>query len=126
MRYIKLLVGSIIAIGVGILLWVLIGPLVAISGITSHFEGWWIFGETVTDITPTFWVGVALSAVGVIGMVGGIVGVILSLVLEFLGKKPQSDISSVKVQVTGFCTHCGSSLPPNSEYCPKCGEKVQS
>lgn len=126
MRYIRLLVGSIIAIGVGLLLWFLVGPIVAISGVSSHFEGWWIFGETVTDVTPAFWVGIGLSVIGAVVTVGGVVGVVLSLILEFLKPKPQSNISPVKGQTTVFCTHCGNPLSPNSEYCSKCGEKVQT
>ena len=126
LRYKNLLIGSIIAIAVGIILWVFIGPFVALLGITSHTEGWWIFGQTVTDYTPVFWVGVAISIAGIIVLVGGIVGIILSLILEFLARKPESIVSEVPNQKFVFCTHCGNRIPANSEYCPRCGTKVQT
>ena len=92
MKYRRLLVGSIIAIPVGIIFWAIIGPIVAFAGISSHQEGWWIFSETVTDITATYWIGIALSILGLIIMIGGITGIILAFVLELLerGKQPST------------------------------------
>jgi len=90
LKHRRLLVGSIIAIAVGLILWAVIGPVVALAGITSHFEGWWIFGQTVTDVTATYWVGVALSIVGLIILVGGVVGIILAFLLEFLDRQRTS------------------------------------
>ena len=92
MKHRRLLVGSIIAIPVGIIFWAIIGPTIAFAGISSHQEGWWIFGQTVTDITATYWVGVALSILGLIITIGGITGIILAFVLELLdrGKTPST------------------------------------
>lgn len=87
MKHRRLLVGSIIAIPIGVILWVVIGPIVALAGITSRYEGWWIFGRTVTEVTATYWVGVVLSIVGLIISIGGIVGIVLAIILEFLDRQ---------------------------------------
>jgi hypothetical protein len=85
LKHRRLLIGGIITITLGIIL-LIIGPVVAQAGISSHFEGWWIFGTTVTDITTTYWVGVALTLAGFIIVIIGFVGIILSFVLEVLDK----------------------------------------
>jgi len=89
MKHRRLFVGSIIAIPVGIIFWAIIGPTIAFAGISSHQEGWWIFSQTVTDITATYWVGVALSILGLIIMIAGITGIILVFVLELLDREKQ-------------------------------------
>jgi len=90
LKHRRLLIGSIITIPIGLILWAIIGPIVALAGITSHWEGWWIFGQTVTEVTATYWVGVALSIVGLIILIGGVFGIILALVLEFLDRQPKT------------------------------------
>ena len=92
MKHRRLLIGSIIAIPIGIIFWVIIGPTIAFAGLSTHQEGWWIFSETVTDVTTTYWVGVTLSILGLIIMIGGITGIILAFVLELLdrGKTPST------------------------------------
>lgn len=87
MKHRRLLIGSIIAIPIGIILWAIIGPIVAFAGITSHYEGWWIFGQTVTEVTATYWVGVALSLGGLIILIVGVAGIILAFVLEILDRE---------------------------------------
>ena len=87
MKHRRLLIGSIIAIPIGIILWVIIGPVIALAGITSHYEGWWIFGQTVTEVTATYWIGVALSLAGLIILIVGVVGIILAFVLEILDRE---------------------------------------
>lgn len=87
LKHRKLLIGSIIAIPIGFILWVIIGPVVAFAGITSHQEGWWIFSQTVYDVTATFWIGYALSIIGLIILIGGVVGIILAVVLEVLDRQ---------------------------------------
>lgn len=89
MKHRRLLVGGIIAIPIGIIFWAVIGPTIAFAGISSHQEGWWIFGQTVTDITATYWVGVALSILGLIITIAGITGIILAFVLELLDREKQ-------------------------------------
>lgn len=88
MKHRRLLIGGIIAITLGII-FLIVGPVVAQAGISSHFEGWWIFGTTVTDVSATYWVGVTLSLAGLIIVIIGIVGIILSFVLEVLDKSPK-------------------------------------
>ena len=92
MKHRRPLVGGIIAIPIGIIFWVIIGPTIAFAGISTHQEGWWIFGQTVTDITATYWIGVALSILGLIITIAGITGIILAFVLELLdrGKQPST------------------------------------
>lgn len=87
MKHRRLLIGSIIAIPIGIILWAIIGPIIAFAGITSHYEGWWIFGQTVTEVTATYWIGVALSLAGLIILISAIFGIILACVLEVLDRQ---------------------------------------
>jgi hypothetical protein len=90
LKHRRLLVGSIIAIPIGVILWVILGPVVAMAGVSSHEEGWWIFSQTVTDITATYWVGVAISLIGLIVLIAGVTGIIVAFVPELLdrGKTP--------------------------------------
>lgn len=99
MKHRRLLIGSIIAIPIGIILWVIIGPIVAFAGITSHYEGWWIFGQTVTEVTATYWVGVALSIVGLIILIVGVVGIILAFVLEILDREHKTSATSTSTNI---------------------------
>lgn len=66
---------------VGLVLLVL-GQIVALSGITSRWEGWWIFGRPVTELTTTYWVGVFLLIIGLIIGVSGLIGTFLYFVLK--------------------------------------------
>lgn len=93
MKHRRLLIGSIIAIPIGFILWAIIGPIIAFAGITSHYEGWWIFGQTVTEVTTTYWVGVGLSLVGLIILIVGVVGIILAFVLEILDKEHKTTVA---------------------------------
>jgi len=90
----RLLIGSVICIPIGIILWVIVGSTIAMAGISSHFEGWWIFGSAVTDVTTTYWVGVAVSMAGLIFLIVGGFGILLAVLLEFLDRqrKPQQNL----------------------------------
>lgn len=94
MKHRRLLIGSIIAIPIGVILWVIIGPIVAFAGITSHQEGWWIFSQTVYEVTTTYWIGYALSVVGLIILIVGVVGIILAFVLEVLDRQRKTPMAT--------------------------------
>lgn len=91
MKHRRLLVGSIVAIPIGLVLWIIIGTTIALAGIATHQEGWWIFSQTVTELTTTYWVGLAISLLGLIIVIAGISGIIIAFVLEILdrGKKAE-------------------------------------
>ncbi len=63
-----------------------IGPVIALAGVSQHYEGFWPFGSTVTDITATYWIGLAIGIIGICILAFGIVGIILAFVLEYLDK----------------------------------------
>ena len=119
----RLLIGSIIAIPIGFILWVIVGPVIAQAGISSHFEGWWIFGSNVTDISTTYWVGVGLSLVGEIIVIIGGVGIFLALVLEGLDKSNKPMTTSTQAVV--YCATCGTANSPEASFCSKCGTKIK-
>jgi ABC-type Fe3+ transport system permease subunit len=89
MRYRKMLISSIILMGVGVGLWFVIGPVVMVLGIetgsyeTSSFFG--LFTEThfYQYATPTFYLGLALALGGIIILIVGIILAVIVAVLEF-------------------------------------------
>jgi len=87
LKHRRLLIGSIITIPIGFILWQIIGPIVALVGVTSRWEGWWIFGHTVTEVTTTYWIGVTIWVAGLIILIAGVVGLILAFVLEILDRQ---------------------------------------
>jgi hypothetical protein len=100
LKHRRLLVGSIIAIPVGVIFWVILGPIVAMSGISSHEEGWWIFSRTVTDVTTTYWAGVAISLAGLIVLIAGVTGIVVAFVLELLDRGKASVAQEAAVSGT--------------------------
>jgi len=82
----KLFLGSIIALAVGIILSFVVGPAIALAGITSHFEGWWIFGQTVYEKTPVYWVGYGLSLTGLVILIGAGFGLVIAIIMEILDR----------------------------------------
>jgi len=34
-------------VAIGLVLWLVIGPAIALTGITTRYEGWWPFGRLV-------------------------------------------------------------------------------
>jgi hypothetical protein len=92
LKHRRLLVGSIIAIPIGFILWALIGPIVALVGIPSHYGVVPIMGGN--EVTTTFWVGVALSMVGLIILIIGVVCIILAFVLEFSDREHKATVTT--------------------------------
>ena len=86
MKHRKLLIGSIIAISIGIVLWLVVGPVIAASGVYTYQTGWWIFSQTHSGTTTAYWAGLTLAVIGLIIVIGGITGITISLLLEFLDR----------------------------------------
>ena len=87
MKHRKMLIAGIITAAIGAIL-VVVGSMIARLGISSHFEGWWIFGSTVTDYGLAYWVGLglAISGIGIV-IVGGVVLLIVGI-LELTDVNP--------------------------------------
>jgi len=81
-----MLIAGIVTVAIGLVLWLVIGPAIALTGITTRYEGWWPFGSTVTELTPLFWVGYGLSLAGIVIFVIAIVLLVLAVVLEILDR----------------------------------------
>jgi hypothetical protein len=82
----------------GIVLWVAIGPIIILIGIVtpstpdqkwSFFKAYpWLSGSPpLSEISSTYWIGLVFSVIGLCLLVGGIVGIILALSREFVGKR---------------------------------------
>jgi hypothetical protein len=93
MKHRKMLIAGIITIATGIVLWLVIGSAIALAGVATRYEGWFPFGHTVTELTPLFWVGYALSLAGLVIFAIGIVLLILAFVLEILDKEKKMEAS---------------------------------
>jgi MFS family permease len=74
----------------GMILALIIGPAIAYAGVSSHWEGWWIFGHTVTDLTPVYWVGFGISIAGLALLATGGFGALIACLLEILDKHAQT------------------------------------
>lgn len=85
----RLLVAGIVSLAVG-LIFIMIGPVLADAGVSSHFEGWWIFGQTVTDVTALYWVGMGITLTGFAVLIIGGLCILLAFVLEALDKSEKS------------------------------------
>lgn len=85
MRHRKLFVGSMVAISVGIILLVL-GNIIMPFGIEEHMSGFWIFTKTWYEGTVVYYLGFAIAVIGLITIIGGISGIIISIVLELLDR----------------------------------------
>lgn len=86
MKHRKLLVGSVIAIPIGLVLWIIIRTAITLAGIAALQEGLWIFSQTVIELTTTHWVGLAICILGLIIVIAGTSEIIIAFVLEILDK----------------------------------------
>jgi hypothetical protein len=80
-----LFVGSMVSIPVGIILLIL-GNIIAPFGVQEHTSGLWIFATTYYEATGVYYLGFALAIIGLITIIGGMSGIIISVVLEILDK----------------------------------------
>jgi len=83
----KMLIAGIITVAVGAIFSVM-GSMIARLGVSSHFEGWWIFGTTVTDYGVGYWVGLGFAIGGIAIIMVGIVLLLIVGILELTDVKP--------------------------------------
>ena len=93
-----MIIGSIVTIAIGSILWAVIGPAVVLIGIptprNSEDNSWPFFQaysrlsyppsteETPSTISSTYWLGLAISVIGLSILVVGVIGIILAAVRE--------------------------------------------
>ncbi|MDH5713454.1 MAG: hypothetical protein OEY83_05895 [Candidatus Bathyarchaeota archaeon] len=85
MRHRRLFVGSMVSIPIGIILLIL-GNIIAPFGVQDHASGFWIFTTIHSEATGAYYLGFALAVIGLVTIIGGISGIIISIVLEILDK----------------------------------------
>lgn len=86
----RMLIAGVIVVATGAILAV-VGSMIARLGISSHFEGWWIFGSTVTDYGVGYWIGLGLALSGIcIAMVGAVLLLIIGI-LEVTEEKREAE-----------------------------------
>ena len=97
-----MIIGSIVTIAIGSILWAVIGPAVVLIGIptprTSE-DGRWSFFQayswlshggrapSIAEISSTYWLGFAVSIIGFCILVAGSIGIILVAVMEMRARK---------------------------------------
>jgi len=74
-----------VSIPVGIILLIL-GNIIAPFGVQEHTSGFWIFTTIYSEATGVYYLGFALAVTGLITIIGGISGIIISIVLEILDR----------------------------------------
>jgi hypothetical protein len=93
-----LIIGSIVAIAIGTMLWAVVGPAVIMMGSptprTSEDHRWYFFQayswlsyppsteEISPTISSTYWLGFAFSIIGLSIVAAGVAGIILAAVIE--------------------------------------------
>lgn len=73
-----------ILIPIGVILWI-VGSIVGPYGIET--TGWWIF--TTTTRTWLYWVGLILVIIGMVAVISGVSGIVISGVLEILDRRSE-------------------------------------
>lgn len=114
----KLLIGSMISLPIGIILWMVLAPVLCGLGIGSYETGWWIFKETHYYTTPLYWLGIAIGIIGMITVIGGVSGIVIGGALEILdrkrerlaGQKPRMSIEEEKRKIYTRLVLIGISL----------------
>ena len=94
-----MIIGSIVAIAIGTMLWLVIGPAVVLMGIptrTSEDHRWASFEAyswlshggrvpSIAEISSTYWLGFAVSIIGLSIFAAGFTGIILAAGMEMRG-----------------------------------------
>jgi len=101
-----LIIGSIVAIAIGTMLWAVIGPAVVLIGRptprTSEDHRWASFeayswlshggrAPSIAEISSTYWLGFAISIIGLSILVAGVAGIILAVVMEMRAHSSVTD-----------------------------------
>jgi len=74
-----------VSIPIGIIL-IILGNVIAPFGIQEHTSGFWIFTTLHHEATELYYMGFAIAVAGLITIVGGVSGIIISVVLEILDR----------------------------------------
>jgi len=100
LKHRRLIVGSIVAIAIGSILWAVIGPAIVLIGIPaqrtsevtprisgdhkwSFFKAYfWLSGPPSIEMSSTYWLGFAISIIGLSILAAGVIGIILAAVRE--------------------------------------------
>jgi len=97
LKHSRLIIGSIVTIAVGSILWAAIGPAIVLMGIPTPKNSGdhkWSFFQAygplsyppstteITEISSTYWLGFAVSIIGFCILVAGSIGIILAAVME--------------------------------------------
>ncbi|MDH5623527.1 MAG: hypothetical protein OEY39_03565 [Candidatus Bathyarchaeota archaeon] len=86
-----MIIGSIVAIAIGSILWAVIGPAIVLIGIpTPRNHEWtffkaysWLSGPpSIAEVSSTYWLGFAISIIGLSILAAGVIGIILAAVRE--------------------------------------------
>ena len=98
-----MIIGSIVAIAIGTMLWAVIGPAVVLIGRptprTSEDNRWsffqaysWLsYPPSTEEISSTYWLGFAISIIGLSILVAGVAGIILAVVMEMRAHSSVTD-----------------------------------
>jgi hypothetical protein len=91
------MIGSIVAIAIGTMLWAIIGPAVVLMGMLiprisgnhewASFEAYsWLShgmrAPSIAEISSTYWLGFAISIIGLSILAAGVTGIIFVAVME--------------------------------------------
>jgi len=97
LKHSRLIIGSIAAIAIGSILWAVIGPAVVFMGVptprNSGYAEWWFYeayawlshggrAPSISEISSTYWLGFAISIIGLSILAAGVIGIILAAVRE--------------------------------------------
>jgi len=117
MKHRRLFIGSIVLIPIGITL-IIIGDALAPFGVVGHTEWFFIFPYTAYEKTWVYYLALGLSTVGLITIIGGISGMIMSLILEVMARRERPVTEMI------YCPYCGIGNVKDAAYCKKCGKKI--
>jgi heme/copper-type cytochrome/quinol oxidase subunit 2 len=79
------LIVGVILVFVGLMLWMDVGPTVIFMGIKEEKGVVSVMGSppSLAEISSTYWLGFAISIIGLCILVSGVIGVILTFVLKY-------------------------------------------
>jgi hypothetical protein len=86
MKHRRLFIGSMVLIPVGIAL-LIVGNVISPLGMFGQTHGWWIFSSTTYETTGVYYLGLALTLGGLITIIGGTSGIVITIILEFLDRE---------------------------------------
>jgi hypothetical protein len=89
MKHREMLLVSIVIMAIGLILWLVIGPIILIFGVGSSTSGWWIFSETNYYLTPLGYLGLGLAIGGLVLLIIGILVLVITIVLELTERNKQ-------------------------------------